>query len=177
MRKESIRNVRGRRACATSGGARRLARQTAKKAVEGEIKGALGMSKVGFAALQDDADDGSIQRCQHLRPITLPELAGVFVQGDISPVMQSILDAPLLACNLAQSLGACYTCRQTRNPIAFLIWLRDREAKLGPGELFVVPRGVEHQPFAEAEVHLLLIEPAGTPNTGDAATATPRLVI
>ena len=46
------------------GGARRLARQTAKKAVERENKGALGMSKDGFAALQDDADDGSIQRCQ-----------------------------------------------------------------------------------------------------------------
>ena len=61
------------------GGGRRFARQTAKKAVEGEIKGALGMSKVGFAALQDDAYDGSIQRCQHLRPITPPELAGVFV--------------------------------------------------------------------------------------------------
>src|SRR5262249_5512154 len=78
------------------------------------------MSKVGFAALQDDADDSIIQRCQHLRPITPPELAGVFVQADISPVMQTILDAPLLACNLAQSLGACYTCRQTRNAIAFL---------------------------------------------------------
>ena len=61
------------------GGARRLARQTAKKAVGGEIKGALGMRKVGFAALQDDADDGSMQRCQHLRPSTSPELAGVFV--------------------------------------------------------------------------------------------------
>lgn len=52
--------------------------------------------------------------------------------------------------------------------------LRDREVTLGPGELFVVPRGVEHQPYAEQEVHLLLIEPRGTPNTGDAATAAPR---
>ena len=57
------------------------------------------------------------------------------------------------------------------------IRLRDREVMLGPGELFVVPRGVEHQPFAEAETHLLLIEPSGTPNTGDAATAAPRRTI
>lgn len=55
--------------------------------------------------------------------------------------------------------------------------LRDRTVDLFPGELFVVPRGVEHQPYAEEEVHLLLIEPTGTPNTGDAATAAPRTVI
>ncbi len=39
---------------------------------------------------------------------------------------------------------------------------------LEPGELFVVPRGVEHCPRADEEVELLLIEPAGTLNTGDA---------
>jgi len=54
MRKESIRNMRGRRAMCNVGGGSRLARQTAKKAVEGEINGALGMSTVGFAALQDE---------------------------------------------------------------------------------------------------------------------------
>ena len=57
------------------------------------------------------------------------------------------------------------------------IRLRDRQVVLHPGELFVVPRGVEHQPFAEEETHLLLIEPSGTPNTGDAATAAPRRTI
>jgi mannose-6-phosphate isomerase-like protein (cupin superfamily) len=51
------------------------------------------------------------------------------------------------------------------------IQFRDGEVHLGPGELCVVPRGVEHRPVAAEEVHLLLIEPAGTPNTGDAATA------
>jgi mannose-6-phosphate isomerase-like protein (cupin superfamily) len=51
--------------------------------------------------------------------------------------------------------------------------LRDGEVEVGPGELLVVPRGVEHQPFAAEETHLLLIEPAGTPNTGDPATAAP----
>ena len=57
------------------------------------------------------------------------------------------------------------------------IQLRDRTVMLGPGELFVVPRGVEHCPMAEEETHVLLIEPRGTPNTGDAATAAPRRVI
>ncbi len=51
------------------------------------------------------------------------------------------------------------------------IRMREGDAVLGPGELFVVPKGVEHCPVAEDEVHLLLIEPAGTPNTGDVATA------
>lgn len=43
----------------------------------------------------------------------------------------------------------------------------DREVALGPGELIVVPRGVEHRPCAEGEVHVLLFEPASTLNTGD----------
>jgi mannose-6-phosphate isomerase-like protein (cupin superfamily) len=45
---------------------------------------------------------------------------------------------------------------------------RDSAVRLGPGELFVVPRGVEHKPFAEREVKLLLIEPRGILNTGHA---------
>jgi mannose-6-phosphate isomerase-like protein (cupin superfamily) len=48
---------------------------------------------------------------------------------------------------------------------------------LGPGELLVVPKGVTHRPRAEREAAVLLIEPKGTPNTGDPATAArkPRL--
>lgn len=46
------------------------------------------------------------------------------------------------------------------------------DAELGPGDLFVVEQGVRHCPVAHGEVHLLLIEPAGTPNTGDPQTAT-----
>jgi len=57
------------------------------------------------------------------------------------------------------------------------IELRDGEVHLGPGECFVVPKGVEHRPVAREEVHLLLIEPSGTPNTGDPATAAARRVI
>ncbi len=57
------------------------------------------------------------------------------------------------------------------------IELRDGEVKLGPGDLYVVPKGVEHRPVAEEEVHLLLIEPQGTPNTGDEATAAKKEAI
>lgn len=45
---------------------------------------------------------------------------------------------------------------------------RDGSVTLGPDELFVVPRGVEHKPFAAGEVRLLLIEPRGVLNTGNA---------
>jgi mannose-6-phosphate isomerase-like protein (cupin superfamily) len=48
------------------------------------------------------------------------------------------------------------------------IQLRDRDIELEAGEMFVVPRGVEHCPKAEREAHVLLIEPRGTVNTGDA---------
>jgi mannose-6-phosphate isomerase-like protein (cupin superfamily) len=54
------------------------------------------------------------------------------------------------------------------------IQMRDRTVTLGPGEMFVVPRGVEHCPKATEEVHVLLIEPRGTPNTGDTKTAAPH---
>jgi mannose-6-phosphate isomerase-like protein (cupin superfamily) len=58
-----------------------------------------------------------------------------------------------------------------------VIELRDRSVTVGPGQLFVVPRGVEHRPVAAEEVHILLIEPRGTPNTGDVSTAQPRRVV
>ncbi|MGX1755713.1 cupin domain-containing protein [Streptomyces lydicus] len=48
------------------------------------------------------------------------------------------------------------------------VQLRDGDVVLGPGELFVVPRGVEHCPVTEEETAILLLEPAGTLNTGDA---------
>jgi mannose-6-phosphate isomerase-like protein (cupin superfamily) len=48
------------------------------------------------------------------------------------------------------------------------IQLRDRDIQLEQGELFVVPRGVEHCPKADEEAHVLLIEPRDTVNTGDA---------
>ena len=48
------------------------------------------------------------------------------------------------------------------------IQLRDGDVRLKPGQLFVVPRGVEHCPIAAGEVHAVLIEPVGVVNTGDA---------
>jgi mannose-6-phosphate isomerase-like protein (cupin superfamily) len=58
------------------------------------------------------------------------------------------------------------------------IELRDRTVTLGPGELFVVPRGIEHRPVArQGEVRMLVIEPKGTPNTGDAGTATVAVTV
>ncbi|MEM9774139.1 MAG: cupin domain-containing protein [Chloroflexota bacterium] len=57
------------------------------------------------------------------------------------------------------------------------IQLRDRDVHLEVGDLFIVPKGVEHRPVAEEEVHLLLIEPSGTPNTGDVNTAAERKLI
>ena len=55
------------------------------------------------------------------------------------------------------------------------IQLRDGDIELNPGELYVVPKGVEHCPRADVETQLLLIEPAGTPNTGDEQTAVTKV--
>lgn len=49
----------------------------------------------------------------------------------------------------------------------FRMEFRDRTVDLGPGEMIVVPRGVEHRPVADEEVEVVLFEPAGTLNTGD----------
>ncbi len=48
-----------------------------------------------------------------------------------------------------------------------IIRLQDREIELHEGELFIVPRGVEHQPYAPEEAQILMFEPAGTLNTGN----------
>jgi len=57
------------------------------------------------------------------------------------------------------------------------IQMRDGNVSVGPGEVFVVPKGAEHRPLADDEAHVLLIEPTGTPNTGDPGTAEPRRVV
>jgi mannose-6-phosphate isomerase-like protein (cupin superfamily) len=48
------------------------------------------------------------------------------------------------------------------------IQLREGDVVLRPGQLYVVPRGVEHCPSADGEVHAVLVEPTGVVNTGDA---------
>ena len=60
---------------------------------------------------------------------------------------------------------------------AFDLEFRDRTVRLSPGELCVVPRGVEHRPVAEKEAHVLLFEPATTLNTGDAGGPLTRNVL
>ena len=57
------------------------------------------------------------------------------------------------------------------------IKLRDGDVILNPGEIFVVLKGVEHCPVAEEECHIMLIEPRGTPNTGDEKTAVKKVAI
>ena len=47
------------------------------------------------------------------------------------------------------------------------IYFRDGKVTLNEGEMFVVPKGIKHKPVAEQECHILLVEPAGTVNTGD----------
>ena len=48
-----------------------------------------------------------------------------------------------------------------------VIAFRDGRVRLSAGEMFVVPKGVEHKPFAERECRIMLVEPSGTVNTGD----------
>ncbi len=53
----------------------------------------------------------------------------------------------------------------------FRMDFRDRQVEIGPGELIVVPRGVEHKPFAAEECEILLLERCGVVNTGDERNA------
>jgi quercetin dioxygenase-like cupin family protein len=48
--------------------------------------------------------------------------------------------------------------------------LRDKNIELSPGEMFVVPKGVEHCPLAEEDTHFMMIEPASTAHTGTIAS-------
>ncbi|WP_336867005.1 hypothetical protein [Peribacillus frigoritolerans] len=47
------------------------------------------------------------------------------------------------------------------------IAFRDGEVKLSKGEMYVIPKGVEHKPYAEKECHIMLVEPKGVVNTGE----------
>jgi mannose-6-phosphate isomerase-like protein (cupin superfamily) len=62
----------------------------------------------------------------------------------------------------------------------FIMQFRDREVWLQEGEMLVVPRGVEHRPVAPEECHILMVEPAGTINTGnvvsDRTVASPEWI-
>jgi mannose-6-phosphate isomerase-like protein (cupin superfamily) len=56
----------------------------------------------------------------------------------------------------------------------FRMEFRDRAIDLGEGEFLIVPKGVEHRPVAEVEVHVMLFEPASTINTGNVETDLTR---
>ncbi|MBK0398892.1 cupin domain-containing protein [Limibaculum sp. M0105] len=75
---------------------------------------------------------------------------------------------------LAKLKGAFPWHRHDDADEMFLVWrgsirleFRDCAVTLGPGEAFVVPRGVEHRPVADEEAEVLLFEPAGVKNTGN----------
>ena len=59
----------------------------------------------------------------------------------------------------------------------FNMELRDKTVEINEGEFFIVPRGLEHKPVAEEEVHILLFEPATTLNTGDVQNELTRNVL
>ena len=59
----------------------------------------------------------------------------------------------------------------------FNMELRDKTVEINEGEFFIVPRGLEHKPIAEEEVHILLFEPATTLNTGDVQNELTRNVL
>lgn len=82
---------------------------------------------------------------------------------------------------LAKLLGTFEWHRHDQEDELFLVLrgtlvirLRDGEVELGEGEFFIVPRGIEHQPHAEAEVHVMLFEPSSTLNTGNVRNARTR---
>lgn len=55
--------------------------------------------------------------------------------------------------------------------------LRDGEVAIAPGEFYIVPRGVEHRPVADEEVHVVLFEPETTSNTGNVVTERTRATL
>jgi mannose-6-phosphate isomerase-like protein (cupin superfamily) len=58
-----------------------------------------------------------------------------------------------------------------------LIKFRDRDVWLNEGEFIVIPKGIDHLPVADEEVHVVLIEPKGTLNTGNVVTAKTKEVL
>ena len=77
--------------------------------------------------------------------------------------------------NLVRSFGDFIWHRHPETDEAFIVIdgnfqidLRDKSLHLKAGDMVVIPKGIEHKPYAKKECKVLLIEPAGTPNTGDA---------
>ena len=95
------------------------------------------------------------------------------LEGPFQPGIVGYLNDYKLAVAKVQGEFVWHTHEDTDDLLPCLsgrltIQLRDRNIELGPGELFVVPRGVEHCPRSDKGAEILLIEPRGTVNTGDA---------
>lgn len=80
---------------------------------------------------------------------------------------------------VAKFLGQFIWHKHETEDELFLVWrgrlrveFRDRAVELGPGDFLIVPHGVEHRTVAEAEVEVILFEPAATRNTGDVVDPT-----
>jgi len=106
-----------------------------------------------------------------MKPVRLPEVFAD-IEEYWSPVIVGALNGQQV--KLARVKGEFVWHRHEEADELFLVYrghlrleLRDGAVELGPGDMYIVPRGVEHRPVAAEEVELLLFEPEGTLNTGD----------
>jgi len=105
-------------------------------------------------------------------PINLKEKLGLFQEQWQPKIVAELNDYQF---KLVKLQGDFVWHRHADTDEAFIVLegelridFRDGAVTLSAGEMFVVAKGVEHKPFAEREVKMLLIEPRGVPNTGDA---------
>jgi mannose-6-phosphate isomerase-like protein (cupin superfamily) len=106
-----------------------------------------------------------------LTPINLAEKLGCFSEHWSPRIVAELNDNHVL---LAKVQGEFIWHRHVEEDELFLVLkgelvieLRDGRMTLGPGEMVVIPKGVEHRPVAREEVHLMLVEPRVTRHTGD----------
>lgn len=105
-------------------------------------------------------------------PVDLTEAFASFTEH-FSPRIAAELNGQMV--KLVKFAGPFVWHSHAEEDELFFVWrghfrmeFRDRVVELVPGQFLVVPRGVEHRPVAESEVEIVLFEPAGTLNTGDA---------
>ena len=108
----------------------------------------------------------------HHRAVNLDEKLGLFSDHWAPRIVAQMNDGHF---KLARLEGAFVWHSHPETDEVFIVLrgdlrieYRDGHVDLGPGELVVVPRGVEHRPVADTECCVMLVEPAGTVNTGDA---------
>ena len=106
-----------------------------------------------------------------MMPVSLPEKFAL-IHEHWRPKVVAALNGQEL--KLVKFSGAFPWHHHKHEDELFLVWqgrmrieFRDRTVDLGPGELCVVPRGVEHRTLADAEAEVLIFEPAATRNTGN----------